>query len=469
MRWCLYNGHALSKKLPLLRATVITFLALLGGALLVSAFTVIITSLKSYTLTPTDLLPAKGTVLLFSAIDDVEVRRYEDWLPILRSLPSAEVPRTIAVIALPDAGNVVVLFARRPVPPDALPTGERWTQRDLGPLTVAASSPEIFPLLQQSEQSLSASQAFRQLSRGEMEKQSWIFVSRLLLPPPVSFADTLMETVLFRGTTHIGLFPGSGSGMTIRLFPASVERRSLPLPALPATPQTSFSIALARPESSIRMLRDGLSQNERAVFETNILTFLQQTFGDDISMEYDVLPLLAKPARLTFARTASGTSALLLQGQAADADLRLTRLHEAFRGSRTTASVVIRVFENGRYTFRNVRDDSHLLTEERFAVGEWQVHTTVHATQEAFCSALRGTTFILATDCSVLTLALTLPPDQTEPAALAAGILSRSPSSALPSLLGTHSPLLPPQAAPLRWSLTRQGDILTLTLLSLPQ
>ncbi|MDD4287647.1 MAG: hypothetical protein PHO20_03785 [Candidatus Peribacteraceae bacterium] len=477
----IYNGRALSHKLsllrhvqsrpPWLRATLITTLALLGGTLLVSVITVLVTSLHTYILTPADLLPADETLILFSSTDDALLRQYETWLPILKTLPVAEIPRTVAVVQVPNEGKALVVFARRPVAPDALPSGAKWTQHEVGPLFVSASSPAVFPLLQEPARPLRSSQAFTLLARGGTEQSPWIFVERSLLPAPTTLTDSVLDTLFLHSTSHLGIFPRSGSGMIVRLFPASTDGRSLSLPhPMGRTPE--FSIALARPESTLGELQGKLSQESRIMLDTRMLTFFSETFGDDVSFLYDVLPLLARPARLSLSRTASGTLSLLLQGSASDAAPAIARLHEAFRGSRTTARTVTRVFD-GRYTFRNVRDDTHMITDELVSVGGMQMHKTIHATQGEFCSAIQGEDFLLSTDCMLLEHAILERPQGPGASALAAGTFSSASlslllGSDLPTLLLPASPLLPTNDDTLQWSLSRQGDILTLTLLPVP-
>lgn len=447
-----------------------TTLALLAGMLLVVIVTVLVTSLRSYTLTPADLLPAEETLILFSSADDALLRQYEAWMPVLRNLPVAEIPRTVAVVQVEGEGKVIVVFARRPVEPDALPSGAQWTQRAVGPLFVSASSPAIFPLFTDPVHPLRSSRAFTLLARGETERSPWIFVERSLLPAPATLTDSVLDTLLLRSTTHLGIFPRSGSGMVVRLFPASTDGRPLPLPH-PAGTAAEFSIALARPDSTFQTLQSVLTPENRIMLDTRILTFFAGTFGDDVSFTYDALPLLARPARLSMVHTASGTVSLLLQGSAPDAVPAIAKLHEAFRGSRTTARAVTRVFDS-RYVFRNVRDDTTMVTDESAAVGGMQVRRTMHALEGQFCSAAQGEEFLLATDCALLERTILSRPQGPGSSALAAGTFSRAGlagllAGRLPVLLSPSSPLLPPSADPMQWSLSRQGDILTLTLLPL--
>ncbi|MFH1444262.1 MAG: hypothetical protein ABIG34_02630 [Candidatus Peregrinibacteria bacterium] len=424
--------------------------------------------MKTYTLTPADLLPAEGTLALFSSADDDLLRQYESWLPILKDLPRSDIPRTVAVVDTPQIGKTLVVFARRPVFADTLPSGTYWTQREIGPLLVAASSTEIFSHFTEVTDSVASSQAFLLLSRGMTEQEPWIFVHHSLLPASSSLTDVITDTIFLQDATYLGIVPHTGSGMVIRVFPANTERRPLALP--PTMDDASFSLALARPKSTFTMLHAALPANRQAMFDTRILTFFSLSFGDDVSFTYDILPLLIRPARFSMAHTASGATVLFLQGSAPDAATRIAHLHEVFRGSKTIARTVTRVFDKGRYTFRNIRDDENMLTNEEASVDGMQLRKTAHVLQGEFCSAIQGEEFMMATNCAVLERAVLERPQGPGSSALGSGTFSRNMLSSslptmLPSLLAPASPLASSIPDALQWSLSRQGDILTLTIL----
>lgn len=467
---CLYNDRTLPVTRCLLRATLLTLLALLGGALLVTVLTVIITSLQAYTAAPADVLPAEETLVLFSSADDALLRHYEPWLPLLKNLPPAPLSRTVAVLQIPGADKALVVFARRPVAPDALPSGAFWTRREVGPLLVAASSPVVFPLLDTPPKPLGSSEAFSLLARGEAEQQPWIFVQRALLPIPASLPDAILDTILLKSVTHLGILPRSGSGMVVRLFPAGDAGDSRPLPPLPGP--AFFSLALNRPDVMFHALENGLSAERQTLLSAHVLTFFETLFGDDLSFTYDVLPLLSGPARLSVTRTASGALSLLLQGSAPDAAAKITVLHSAFRGSRTSARTIVRPFGD-RFIFRNVRDDTTMITNNDIDIAGFQMHKTAHTEQGEFCSAVQGEKFLIATDCALLQHTLLKYHENPGSSAIATGLFP-SPhypalsADILPTLLQPASPLLPIRADSLQWTLSRQGDVLTLTLLPPP-
>lgn len=444
---------------------------MLGGGVLLGIITVLVTSLKSYTVTPADVLPADATLLLFSTADDALLRRYEPWMPVLHQLPEAQVPRTVAVVEDNRGEKVLVVFARRPVAPDALPSGSGWTRKEVGPLFVSASSETIFPSFTAPERPLRSSPAFIALSVSDSESTSWIYLNRSLLPAPVSLTDAVVTALLLPSTTHLAIVPRADGGAAVRSFPAGPEGRAALLPAPAAIPPL-FSVALAQPSAFLQSLTTALPQDQRLVLTSRILTFVSAAFGDSVSFTYDLAPLLERPASLSLHRTASGSVALLLSGSAPQADGRMAKLHEAFRGSRTTAQIVTRTFD-GRYTYRNVRDSAAMLTDDWVTVGSTRMHRTMHAVEGQFCSAVDGDQFFLSTDCALLQRMLAERMTGPGAPALAAGSFSRTNLSTLlkgtlPALLSSSSPLLPSQIDALQWSVSRQGNARTLTILPLP-
>jgi hypothetical protein len=158
----------------------------------------------------------------------------------------------------------------------------------------------------------------------------------------------------------------------------------------------------------------------------------------------------------------------LLQGRAEHAVERLTRLHDAFRGSLTTARVVTRIFDRGRYVFRNVREDETLLKDESYSLSGIQVRATSHAEQRGLFSSTTGQEFLLSNDRKMLEQMIQAQTSERVTYALAAGSFS-PPSLAsflggrLPTVLNPPSPLLLKETDTFDWSLTRQGDVATLT------
>jgi|GEM_PF-2222579 len=454
----------------LLRATFITLLALAGGVLLVSMITVIVTSLKSYTVTPSDLLPAEQTLVLFSQADDALLRQYEPWLPILKSLPFADIPRTVAVIDLKGEGKAIAFFARRPLPSGIFPTGPLWSEKDLGPLTVVASTPSLFSLFASPAAPLRSLKAYQLLSRDGTEGEPWIYAKSSVLPVSTTAADTILASLITADATHLSIFPRGESGTVIHLFPGSSDDVLSPLPALPTNAQAIFSIALTNAAAHWKAIQSHLSSTQLLILEAKILTLITSTFGVDVSAEYDVQPLLQNPARLTLTRTASGASAFLLLGSADQATQKLSRIHDAFRGNLTSARIVSRIFDKGRYTFNNIRDDSSLLTDESYALEGAQVHATAHGTERGLFSATKGESFALSSDRALLEETVILGIDTDDRALLGDGMFSFQDllprfGSPLPQLLASPSPLLPRDGTSFRWSLTRQGDLKTLTIL----
>lgn len=434
-----------------------------------SLVTVTVTSLKAYMVTPEDLLPGESTLALFSSAEEALIRQYEVWLPVLRSIPPSAFPRTIAVVDIPQEGPVIVLFARRPLPADIFPADNRWTRKDIGPLTVAASSPAIFPLLESPVSPLRSFRAYRRLSQEGKGDQAWIFAQSSLLPQPLSPADTLLNTLAVHGATHLSIAPSGQSGSVVRFFPANGPEDPAILPVAPADGSPSFSIALAHADTFWQELKESLSRTDRLTLEAKLLTLLASTFGEDVSLDYDVLPLLLAPSRLTLTVTASGSTAFLLQGRAEGAPERLAHLHDAFRGSLTTTRVVTRAFDKGRYVFRNIREDSAQIVDESFPLGSLQAHATSQTSGRGLYSATDGENYLLSNDRTLLGRSILR--SQTMPGgpAMADGVLSRSAFATFftlspPLLLGPSSPLIPSSEQAIRWSWTRQGDVAIITI-----
>lgn len=104
---------------------------------------------------------------------------------------------------------------------------------------------------------------------------------------------------------------------------------------------------------------------------------LAEIAGTDISLQYEVLPLLEEPATL-FVEPANGSGALgfLLEGQADAVTLAQTmdRLHASVAASLATGVVTRSTFEDT--TVSQVRQDPDALQSTEEQIGRWHVRRT---------------------------------------------------------------------------------------------
>jgi len=465
-------------KKTLFHATGLSILALIGGAILLIALIVIVSSLRSYTQKPEDLLPADATIAVFTNPTEQSLRSYDLWLPVLTHLPTLSSKSAVALLALPNGGQGIVVFARRSgTQTDTPPNGANENIRTMGSFSVLVSSSEVWPLIDAPTMRLAQFKPFRTLSRGKGPTVSWNFLRASVLPLSGSMSDTLLSSLFFRKATYLAITPQNNQGRTIVEIESETSfwdtASASPLPLVPSHP--IFSVSLPGAGNILEEIMGDLPRDKRITLESTLLTRMADTFGDDASMESDLLPLLKDSIAFSLTNHADKKPSFLLSGTADEATLSplLTRLHDSVHAGFPSARVVTRILDKGRYVFRNMRSDTSGVEEKEEKKGEWQLHSTIHAGDgKGLSSAVNGKSYLLSNNAKTITEVIEGSGSllSSPEAALARGsidlsFLTSSGLSASSSLLTFPSPLFPEKADSLRWLLNRRNTVTTLTLI----
>jgi hypothetical protein len=353
--------------------------------------------------------------------------------------------------------------------------------RQLGAYTVQVSSGEVWGMLSAEQPArLSDSKDFRLLSWGKTGNQSWQFLRSDTLPPPLSPGDDVLSTTLLSGVTHFARTEQERGRALFELAGPSLSGSPSLLPLFPSGSSSLLSLSLSSPAEIWQQVTSALPTSKRLVLESNVLTLVASVFGDAVSLEFDVLPLLGEGTTLEIKKTSSGAIAFLLAGSADEEILpgKIDQLHTSFGVSLTTVRVVTRVLENGRFIAQNIRDDATVFEGEGYDNGQWHIRSTVSTQgRKGLFSATMEERFLLSNNEDLLregmTASLSSPssPSPQSSTALAQGTFAPTGISALfgdslPSLLRFFSPSPTPSA--FRWSLERRGDVTALSIRPLP-
>ncbi|MEI8230688.1 MAG: hypothetical protein WCG83_06165 [Candidatus Peregrinibacteria bacterium] len=457
-------------KRPLLHSIGIVLLSIAVGAGLFLLTITTVSILKSKVLTAADILPA-STSILFTQADSTLEKRFAEWFPELQSLPVSDQRRTIAIIRINEKQYAILLFSRRKAGAAVEESAQGWQQRTIGPLTVSASSPDTFRFLDTSQPSLRSAPDFAPLAGRRLPSEPWIYLDTKNLPPSETFPDLLLSAFVLNGATHAAIIPQGNSGSTMELTGSAMPTASAILPIYDS-PGTLGSFSSASFPSLWSSLSVALPSQSRTILQTLMLTTTISNLGKNVSFDQHVLPLLRNTASFSLVRNSSGTLALLLRGtgNAAEITPLLDRFHASFRGNLTTARIITRSFDNGRFSQMNLRDDATVIEEGNSTTKEgWTIRSTLSGNEgTGLFSATKGPAFLLSTDETTLLSALRNNEIFVEPM-MARGMLSlmalrRDHSSALPSLLSPSSPLLPEGTERMEWSMKKQGKIVVITI-----
>jgi len=457
------------KKTSLLHHTGITLLALLGATVVVAVVTIIVAALPIFAQGPEDILPEKGTVAVFFRPTETSLRRFEPWLPgLARWTPDAAM-QVLALVDLPRGGQGSVAFIRRSVNQEHTALDDALA-RDVGPFTVRVSSPDLWPLLTGASARLGRSKSFRALARGENNENPWAFLASRVLPHPVTTGDLIFRNLVLTDVQSIMITTTATGTTAMEIYAEHAVWDDLPsMPSSTPLPLTFFSFAVPLPATVYTQLLAALPRTERTIAESLILTWIADVFGNDVSLETDLLPLVSREGSLSLVRTASGGTAFLLRGEGkrSDATPVLSRLHDSVRAGFSTTRMTRHVLDKGRFVSTNLRDDTTLIQETDRNIGSWHIRTTTHAGDgRGLATAASDASVLISNDPSVLEQALHATGSALPALTRATGTLQRTKMSGLPGLLLSPSPLLPEGTAYVDWSLSRRGSVTTIVFAS---
>ena len=464
-----YNGPepALQrvKKTALLPPAGIALLALLGATIVVAIVTVIVAALPIFAQGPEDILPEKETVAVFFRPTEVQMRRLEPWLPMLAQW-TTDAPQVLAIVDLPRGGQGSVAFIRRQSGVSKpLPSPDAFTH-EVGPYYIRVSSPELWPLLAESSARLDRSKPFRILSQNKTGDRPWVFLARRVLPHPVFAGDLIFQNLVFAEAEAVSIVATASGSVTTEVFAQHALWDDLPtLSSAVLPPRGHFAFSVGLPTTCLSQMLASLPRAEHAIAESLLLTWIQDIFGEDVSMETDLLPLVSREGSLSLARTASGGLSFLLQGEGKEADssLLLTRLHNSVRAELSTARISQHILDKGRFINRNLRNDTSLIRETERDAGPWHIRTTTHAGDGlGLVSALNGYRVFLSNDEGTLVQALNATGASFPAFTSAAGTMELAIIPGLPGFLHPPSPLLPDRMTQLDWTLSRRGSVTTI-------
>lgn len=417
--------------LPLKTQAIIGIAAAVGIGL-IAATALLFPRSQSYG--PAEMLPADRTALYLEHTDASVLMRLRSTVPSLDTLPP-DAGATAALIRHDDGSRRWVVFARDEAGASAI-------RADASTLALIGTGAR-----------LSDDPAFRALSRDRAGTGSWLFLRDaqhdLSLPPVLAQPHGPLSIELRPDETRVAW---TTDGVT-RPLTSGFKDIGMPVVLRVQSGDLRRFVATAS---------DALSPDTRLAYKAALRGWFERAFGKDVSLAYDLGPLLEDQASLTLARAQSGTVALL-EGRSRGAASRLEALHAAFRATAGGALHVQRTFDE-QFRVHNVRAGSET-TDDTSVIEGWTVRSTTRE-NNGIHSALKGDRFILSDDADLLREAIDALP---VPAADGPGMIvahgeldTEDTRSLLQTALPGQEPPLPGALASeplLRWELIRNGNL----------
>lgn len=387
---------------------------------------------------PADVLPAERTLLYMENADTQTIDRLGFLLPVLHTMTDVGVDAAAALIRHDDGSAHWLLFGR-----DAS-----------GNPDMRAANPATLTLIGTGAR-LRNDAGFRALAQGRPGTGSWIYVrdaqEHLALP------DTLQQPVgplAIAATDDDMRIMWQADTMARPLSAAFGDTGSNPV---------VFRLQTGDAERALGDLAGMLNGRTMLAYEAALRSWFARTFGTDLSLAYDLAPLVRGQSSVTVVQTGSGTHALL-EAASDRAGILLDALHAGATASIGGAQHMDRTFDEN-FRIRHVRAGTETASSSQELNG-WLLQSTERDGKGVY-SALKGERFMLSTDEQLLRTAMdtiAAPHDDGLPGmTVARGELRGDQARTLlqTGLPGEELPLPPDLLSSplLRWELVRSGNL----------
>ena len=333
----------------LLRRSILIVAAMIGCAALLSAVILFAVSLTVYGIRPAELLPASRTIAVMESGNDALSEVWNRFIAPVRKRPGA----TIAAVTEADGTLGTIAFERK--------TGGQTGTDTIGAYSIFASSPSLRVIVGRNKESVAALPAYRALQSTIKRGTPWIFLGQMRIAHPKNFLDRFLFALSLRDARSLAVAE-TGSGWVIRTYADRSNHTTIEAPELPNLPHRIFALSASEP---MRMWKDFLQHADR---ETTVATEgilrerVRREFGDTVSPDYDMLPLLQGPAAFSLAQSGSQLTFLLAGTAPSSAECKksLGRIHASFAASIPATRVTKRTLDR-QFTSIDIRDDGTLI------------------------------------------------------------------------------------------------------------
>lgn len=396
---------------------------------------------------PADLLPADRTIAFFTGLDKAGAERISALLPIVHTLPLQDTPATFALVTMSNGNTAWLTFTAK------------------GPGTspgVTSSDPAALTLLADGSAPLSENPDFHSLvSLHKKEADLWAFVrvpavslnvptAWKVAPGPISLSVTAQGMEIARTTTA-----------------RAVDTVSTGIRPFFVNPV--FSMQTADLSAFISTTQDGLAGSRSTAFAGLMKNWFTETFGPDLSLQYDLLPLFLEQSTIAMGKVSATGGLITMAEGTGDAGIkeRLNALHTGFANGLAGVARMQRTFDE-KFTYDNMRVDGSAVSNTREDLAGWDLHITTNG-KRTFATAQNGRRFILSNNAAALRLALAAYPSPLNgPAPIAQGSMDpQAVQTLLQSWTGGEKllpALLDARKTILQWQVLRSSNVVMLRM-----
>ena len=418
---------------------------------------------------PADVLPSQETVALFVNADEEILRRFEVVFPELKNVSPAP-DKTIALLAIGESRVVAQIQEDT----KSQTTDE---QTKVGQFIVTLSDPTATSLFTDPTPRLASAMHYQKLGQQKTREEQWVYLDLSMLPSPVTLPQNILRTLMPEGSTHAA-FTFSNQTTIVELFSEQAAEYQGISPVI----QSAFigermTVRLSDVVRAWEQILSHLDDSSKNLLQGGLEQFIADTFGEEISTTYDLLPLLHGPATLHIGQNSSGALLFALEGVASSTKnvrTQINALHRGFQSMLPGTRTIQRKLDDN-FTSEDIRIDQNIIKQEEREHGHWQIRRTSHEDGRTFVTASLGGTFVLANDMQSLEQILERDarivtptgPSLIATVRLADGYAEEGILEELFPELDkdeTLLPLLPEFTGKILWSIEQRGPVTTLTV-----
>src|SRR3989344_2239469 len=332
----------------LFHSAVLIVAAMVGSVMILVALFSLTQGLGIYGVTPADVLPAQGTLLLLHRPT-----------PKMRELFPAEtagLPLEASAIAFLETSKDLrgaVAF---------LEEGAK-TDRHIGRYGLAVTNPLLLPSITSTQQVLADHPGYRKLRAAVPASSPWIFVTKAMFPEKQTWFERLLSALCTGNAAAVAFVPGE---TTVQCSFVEAIRTQRQAPRDIASFSGSFlTLSFVDARESWNLLQQRLVQNDAMVLE-GLLRGALRRFGTQWSMDHDVWPLLTEPGTVHLVASGS-TIDIVLEGNVSEAEelLRIVgTLHDSYAATLPSSRITRRTLDKRFFSF-DIRSDDTQIEENR--------------------------------------------------------------------------------------------------------
>lgn len=420
-----------------------------AAAVILIVATLAFFSIRNNLANPASQVPARETVAFFTNITKGNAGAFAASVPMLSQVALDDTPSAVAIIKTGSGQNGWAVLQRTPAGKE--------------PFSLRVSDPSLSSLFQDIRDPLSATRAYRTLSKNTTDPSAWLRF------PDVSIHPASPLVPLLNTTEPVSVVL-QADGLEIRVLSDSA------FPVLMSGPKEVFGhpLFIVHVSNGTALLKSApsyLQDEPLLVAKTVLSNALVSLFGKDFSPTYDLPPLLAGTTTIELAKSEGLQLRLYMEGTADDSSA-ITHLGDLFKTTLTSATRYTQTFDD-KFEWQDIREDSSVIEDIRNAENSWTTRRIKQTqTGKSLFIATRGKKYILSNDADAFQKAITieatpLGTSETPPAGL--GLIQ---SAELTDLLRRTMPTVWPSTRTipaghsgfLKWKLTQEGRRTTLFL-----